>query len=416
MTETVIKRRYYTIAFFHTLSASIIWGVNTLFLLASGLNIQEVFIANAFFTAGSALFEIPTGVLADTKGRRFSFLMSVAVLCVGTAGYVTVNLLSGGLLLFCVFSVVLGLGFTFYTGAVEAWVVDELKAAGFTDDLDPLFATGAAISGIAMLVGTVGGGFLGTLDLVFPYYVRTVLLVVLFFFGLFFMKEKGYAPQANPDGSYWKSVKAVTNNSITFGWRETGVRLMMITTLLQSVFMMWGFYSWQPYLLNMLEMREAVWISGLIAAGVAFSTVGGNAALSFLRKLFRRRTTIISLGILAMAAGSVVMGATGNFAVALVALLFMMFAMGTVMPVKQAYLHSKTPSSQRATVISFDSLVGSAGGVAGQITLGWIARKFGISLGYLIGGAILSFATPAQRSLAARNEAEDRIAEKKVSV
>ncbi len=68
-----VFRDYLIISGLYTLSASLIWGVNTLFLLDAGLNIQEVFIANAAFTAGMAIFEIPTGVVADTVGRRASF-------------------------------------------------------------------------------------------------------------------------------------------------------------------------------------------------------------------------------------------------------------------------------------------------------------------------------------------------------
>ena len=70
---------YYLIAGFFTLSSALIWGVNTLFLLDAGLDILGVFLANAAFTAGMVLFEVPTGVFADTTGRRSSFLMSVAV-------------------------------------------------------------------------------------------------------------------------------------------------------------------------------------------------------------------------------------------------------------------------------------------------------------------------------------------------
>ena len=61
-----LVRRYYTYAGIYTLAASIIWGINTLFLLDAGLSIAEVFIANAAFSLGTVLFEIPTGVVADT--------------------------------------------------------------------------------------------------------------------------------------------------------------------------------------------------------------------------------------------------------------------------------------------------------------------------------------------------------------
>jgi MFS family permease len=108
-----VIRTYLVVHGLFTLSASLIWGVNTLFLLEAGLNIFEVFVANAVFTAAMALFEIPTGVLADTRGRRISFLASESVLLVGTLAYVGVAAINGGVVLFSLASVILGLGYTF---------------------------------------------------------------------------------------------------------------------------------------------------------------------------------------------------------------------------------------------------------------------------------------------------------------
>src|SRR5918992_4882497 len=119
-----VIRSYLIISGLFTLSASLIWGINTLFLLDAGLSIFEVFVANAVFTAAMALFEVPTGVVADTVGRRASFLLSEATLVVGTLAYVGVAAIHGGVVLFSLAGVILGLGFTFYSGAVEAWVVD----------------------------------------------------------------------------------------------------------------------------------------------------------------------------------------------------------------------------------------------------------------------------------------------------
>jgi hypothetical protein len=76
MTPGSVVRAYLVISGLFTLSASVIWEVNTLFLLDAGLDIFEVFIANAAFTAGMVAFEIPTGVVAHTSGRRRSFLLS----------------------------------------------------------------------------------------------------------------------------------------------------------------------------------------------------------------------------------------------------------------------------------------------------------------------------------------------------
>ena len=70
-----IERIYLVLVAGNTLAASVIWGINTLFLLDAGLNNLQAFAANAFYTVGMVLFEIPTGVIADARGRRTSYLL-----------------------------------------------------------------------------------------------------------------------------------------------------------------------------------------------------------------------------------------------------------------------------------------------------------------------------------------------------
>src|SRR3954451_10974240 len=97
-----VVRAYLVLSGLFTLSASVIWGVNTLLLLDAGLDIFQVFAANAAFTAGMVLFEIPTGVVADTSGRRRSFLLSAAILLAGTLAYVGIAAAGGGLVPFLI--------------------------------------------------------------------------------------------------------------------------------------------------------------------------------------------------------------------------------------------------------------------------------------------------------------------------
>ena len=160
-----LVRRYYTYAGIYTLAASIIWGINTLFLLNAGLSIAEVFIANAAFSVGTVLFEIPTGVVADTIGRRASFLLSLVVLAASTLAYVGLAQIGAGVVAFSIASIFIGLGFTFYSGAMEAWLVDGIQALGYEGDMDGIFANAQIVGGVAMLVGTVGGGLLGQINL-----------------------------------------------------------------------------------------------------------------------------------------------------------------------------------------------------------------------------------------------------------
>jgi MFS family permease len=64
------------------------------------------------------------------------------------------------------------------------------------------------------------------------------------------------------------------------------------------------------------------------------------------------------------------------------------------MPIRQAYLNDMIPSRQRATVLSFDSLMGSSGGVVIQPVLGKVADAYSYSTSLVVGGVIQLAAAP----------------------
>ena len=125
-TPRAVQRTYLLLTLGNTLAASFIWGINTIFLLDAGLSNLEAFAANAFFTAGMVLFEVPTGIVADTVGRRASYLLGTITLTVTTLLYVWLWEIHAAFWLWALASLGLGLGFTFFSGAVEAWLVDAL--------------------------------------------------------------------------------------------------------------------------------------------------------------------------------------------------------------------------------------------------------------------------------------------------
>jgi MFS family permease len=403
-----IERTYYTISGLYTLSASLIWGVNTLFLLDAGLNIFQVFIVNAIFSIGMTLFEIPTGVLADTRGRRTSFLLSTVVLAAGTLGYVFGARLPQNLLALSVMSVVMGLGFTFYSGAVEAWMVDALKASGYTGTLDHIFARGNFISGAAMLIGTVGGGFLGDLNLTFPYILRAALLLLLFGVAYFSMHEIGYQPKAITFEAIPREMKALARTSVQYGLKQPGLRLLMLANFIQAGFLYWGFYAWPPYLLALLG-QEAVWVSGVVAALTSLATMAGNAIVERFSRFCGRRTTLLlwSAGIATLAAIGV--GLATSFWPAVALLLVYMATTGVSTPVRQAYLHEVAPSEQRAAIVSFDSMFANSGGILGQAGLGYLSQARSIAFGYVVGGLATVLVLPLLLGLRRLHEHADRI-------
>src|SRR5437660_9009993 len=134
-----IVKTYVSLTLLSTFAASFIWGINTLFLLDAGLTNTEAFAANAFFTVGEVLFEIPTGVVADTRGRRFSFVLGAGTLLLSTLLYLLMWQIRAPLAGWALASILLGLGFTFFSGATEAWLVDALRAKGFAGQLESVF-------------------------------------------------------------------------------------------------------------------------------------------------------------------------------------------------------------------------------------------------------------------------------------
>ncbi|HET9304187.1 MAG TPA: hypothetical protein VFO20_15560, partial [Propionibacteriaceae bacterium] len=162
-TSRTVRRTYYVLTAGNALAASLIWGINTIFLLDAGLSNFEAFAANACFTAGMVLFEIPTGVVADHWGRRASFLSGTLTLAAMTGLYVWLWQVHAAFIWWAIVSALLGLGFTFFSGATEAWLVDALTATRYQGQLEGVFAHGQVVFGAMTLGGSVAGGYLAQL-------------------------------------------------------------------------------------------------------------------------------------------------------------------------------------------------------------------------------------------------------------
>jgi MFS family permease len=90
----------------------------------------------------------------------------------------------------------------------------------------------------------------------------------------------------------------------------------------------------------------------------------------------------------------ILMGTIQVFAVVVVLLVLWSVAFAANGPVRQAYVNALIPSRERATVLSFDSMVSSTGGVAFQPILGSIADSSGYATSYVVSGAIACVSLP----------------------
>ena len=292
-TSSSIVRTYFVLLLGNTLAASLIWGINTIFLLDAGLSNLEAFAANAFFTAGMVLFEVPTGIVADTVGRRASYLLGTLTLAASTLLYVALWQIEAPFWAWAIVSILIGLGFTFFSGAVEAWLVDALTATGFTGELDHVFARGQVVSGVAMLAGSVAGGFIAQADE--PRRAvraaRRSCSIVMFVVAFRLMHDVGFTPEkgGRPLGEMRRSPRA----SIEYGWRVPAVKWLMVESLVTGGVGIYAFYALQPYLLELWGDPEAYQIAGLVAAIVAGAQILGGLAAPWIRSRFGRRTSAL---------------------------------------------------------------------------------------------------------------------------
>ena len=171
---------------------------------------------------------------------------------------------------------------------------------------------------------------------------------------------------------------------------------------------MWAFYAAQPYLLELLD-SNAIWVSGFVAAGIALSTIAGNQIVTFASRYCGRRTTLLLAAAALLSAAAVLVGLTGSFWVALAGVLLLSVSLGMTGPVHSAYLHQVVPSEQRATVVSFDSMLSNAGSIGGQVGLGALGEARSVGSAFVVGGVVTVAALPLLGRLRRLGGAPDEI-------
>jgi MFS family permease len=388
-----ILKTYLTLTLLSTFASSFIWGINTLFLLDGGLSVTAAFAANAFFTAGQVLFEVPTGVVADTHGRRTSYLLGAATLFASTLLYLWMWRIHGPFWAWALVSMFLGLGFTFFSGATEAWLVDGLKAAREPVRLEAALAKGQIATGVAMLTGTVAGGVIAQLsDLGVPYILRAVMLALTFLFALIFMHDVGFTPErsASPLGRMGSVLRA----SLDHGLRNPPVRWVMLAAPFSGGVGIYAFYAMQPYLLELYGQSESYAIAGLAAAVVGGTQIIGGYAAPHMHKLFRYRTSFLMIGALTSAMTLALIGLVSRFWAALALLAVWAIVFAASMPIRQSFINGLIPSKERATILSSDNLLSSSGGVVFQPALGKVADVWSYATSYVIGAVVELMALP----------------------
>lgn len=410
-----IVRVYVATQAIYTLAASIVWGVITLFQLEAGLSILQIMLIGALFMVVQMLFEVPTGVVADTLGRKASYVVSIGLVAVSTGLFVAAGRAGWGIPGFVGAHVLLAIGWTFQSGAVDAWLVDALDHHGWTGPKEPVFARGGVATEIAMLVGTLTGGALGQFDLAWPFYVRVALLAICFVLVIAAMPEPGFDRRVPRLSELLPESRRILSAGVRHGWRNRVVRPLLLGSLVMGTFYHFAFTVLQPYVI-ILAGRNLVWLAAALTAASSVTSMVGRwlSGRAVARGARGPRILILaSAGMGLFIAGVGIAGWVGGDArglwpvVSLSALWLLACGfMGLFIPVRQALINKHIPSAQRATVLSIDSLFEAAGSAGGQPALGWIAQSLSYPAAWLASAALLAASVP----FAARADREDAAA------
>jgi DHA3 family tetracycline resistance protein-like MFS transporter len=351
------------------------------------------------------VFEVPTGVVADTYSRRASVI--VAQVIMGAAFVVTGLFADVGVILAA--AALTGFGWTFKSGAIDAWLADEIGS----ESLGTAYQRGKQVSRVLELAGIGVAVGLALVDLRLPIVVGGVVLIALGAFLLVAMPETGFRPASR------EGVSAAHSMGRTAFDGGRLIRARPVLLLILGITFFGGMWSesvdrlWEAHFLvdvggpGLASLDPIIWF-GVLNAGALVLAIAVAQPLSrrFSHASWRGMTKSLLWLDAAMLVGTLAFALAGSFAVALIAYWAIVVARSLASPVYSTWLNSNIDdSSVRATVISMTNLGDSAGEWGGGPALGVVGNLFGIRAALAAGAAVLAPAL-ALYTVALRRDAE----------
>lgn len=374
--------------------------VIALFQMEKGLNLFQIGINMALYSAAVILFELPTGGLSDTLGRKKVYLISLAVnLSAGVVLVLAKNFftLAGGIFL-------MGLGRALSTGSLDAWFVDEFNKIEPKGNLQSALATVGIFTPLGMALGTLSGGFipmvLGEITSQIPGFGKysSNLLVFNFFIIIqFFLTSLLIVEHLHPSRnvtiwSGFKKLPEVISSSIQYGIKNNVVFMLLLATLALGVGLAGLESFWQPQVKNILSSDSQTWIFGLLATGYFMASSLGNVLITPLCKLCKNNySKILFVTRLLMGMFYLALALQNSLTGFSIFYLSTFLFNGLTSSPHMTLLNEQLPKERRSTLLSFESIFLQVGALVGSLIMGYIAQSLSISIAWIVGAGILTF-------------------------
>jgi len=338
----------------------------------------------AIFEASILIFEMPTGIVADTFGRKISVILSALVSVISGIFFIFFPILLG----FIIAEILNGLGETLRSGALEAWLVDSLKHEGKEEKVKHAFAQGTKYRIIGNLSGLILGGYLASLNIKLVWVPFTIVFFILNLFLFLKMKEE-YRIEKTVSGRILSKVSETIKKSLIVIKSQKLILALLLLALLSEFSFETISQYWQVHFNESLFIKTEYfgWIL-VISSVITLLLIDKVTRLS--EKFKHEVSSLVILEVLFVLSLLVIALTVSPILAILFFILLQSFA-SFKEPIFLDLYNKHIPSEQRATLLSFQSLVGSGGEVLAGLCIGIVALKFGLRITFGLGTVVLFF-------------------------
>ncbi len=341
-----------------------------------GLSPLELVLVGTVMELVVFLFEIPTGVVADVHSRRLSMLIGAVLM--GLAFMLEGLVPAFGALLLA--QAIWGLGYTFTSGASQAWISDEIGE----EAASRAFLRGAQAGTVAGLLGILGSILLASIRINLPIVLAGVLMLALATLLALVMPERNFTPRAREERDNWSAMRATLRAGLDLLRQRPVLRIVLLVELIAGLYSEGFERLWQKHILETftlpnlggLQLQPVAWY-GLYELVASVGVIGLTELLGRRVRLTRQGPVVRALLLLnlAIVAGIMVFSLTDNLALAALALLCLTATRAAATPVSNAWLNQSAEPEIRATLFSLHGQVNSIGQVAGGPPAGLIGQR-----------------------------------------
>lgn len=380
---------YLIIRFWSALLFSVIVTVNLVYqATVAGLSPLQMVLAGTVLEINTFLFEVPTGIVADVYSRKLSVM--IGLILIG-AGFVVEGLFPyfGAIMMA---QVIWGIGYTFVSGAREAWIADEIgeERAG------KAYMKGAQWALVGSFIGIAVNMALANINIRLPIILGGILYSCQAIYLYFYMREDNYKPVPVTKRETWAKMKETLGEGLRLVRHSRILMIIVVTGLIFGLFSEGFDRLWTPFMINNFEfptigsLKPVTWfgILALMANFLAIITI----------RLAERKTDTADNQSAAMALLTVngllmvsVIGfaISGNFLAAVGFYLLASMFKEARNPFYDAWANHNANSKVKATVLSMCEQSNSLGQIVGGPILGLIGTIISLRVSLLASALFL---------------------------